>query len=138
MNKQEIELNIELLKGNVDGFKKLLIEQPDHPMRGSIEHQIDALEMAISALTQQLNNGWIPVSEPPSEYGTYMVAWRPINMTEGDVKTRTRSKITHFYEILEYDPEDESGWIETIKQSEGAYEILAWQPLPEPYKEASE
>ena len=63
MNKQVIELNIELLKGNVDGFKALLAEQPHHPMGGSIEHQIDALEMAISALTQQLNNRWVPVSE---------------------------------------------------------------------------
>lgn len=115
MNKQEIKEAIEYFKADTFLDKHI--------------------KLAISALEQQLTNGWIPVSKPPNEYGTYMVAWRPINMTEGDVKIRTRSKITHFYEILEYDPEDESGWIETIKQSEGAYEILAWRPLPEPYKE---
>ena len=75
MNKQVIELNIELLKGNVDGFKALLAEQPHHPMGGSIEHQIDALEMAISALTQQLNNRWVPVSERLPEPKEWCWVW---------------------------------------------------------------
>ena len=126
MNKQEIEIAIEIIASDKKAF-----ESVNH---GGFTNKIKAFKSAISALEQQLTNGWIPVSEPPSEYGTYMVAWRPINMTETDVKIRTRSKITHFYEILEYDPEDEVGWVETIEQSVGAYEILAWQPLPSVWK----
>lgn len=49
-----------------------------------------------------------------------------------------RSGAPHYYEILEYDPNDESGWIESIEQVTGEYEILAWMPLPEPYRVGAE
>lgn len=76
---------------------------------------------------------WIPVSERlPEKYGSYLVAWKPCNMSAAYVVKR--SGAPHYYEILEYDPNDESGWIESIKQATGAYEILAWMPLPEPYR----
>lgn len=80
---------------------------------------------------------WIPVSERlPEKYGSYLVAWKPCNMSEEYVVKRSGSP--HFYEILEYDPDDESGWTESIEQATGEYEILAWMPLPEPYRESEE
>lgn len=94
-----------------------------------------ALETAISALEAQQADRWIPVTERlPEEYGTYMVAWRPVWYSPEDVKKRTKSNDTHFYEMLEYDPDEDDGWIESIKQC-NEYDILAWKPLPEPYKE---
>ena len=38
----------------------------------------------------------------------------------------------HFYEIIEYDPDDEALWIGSIEQAQGEYEIIAWHPLPQP------
>lgn len=78
---------------------------------------------------------WIPVEERlPEKYDCYLVAWKPCNMSEEYVVKR--SGAPHFYEILAYDPDDESGWIESIEQAEGEYVILAWMPLPEPYQPA--
>ena len=80
---------------------------------------------------------WIPVSERlPEKYGSYLVAWKPCNMSEEYVVKK--SGAPHYYEILEYDPDDESGWIESIEQATGEYEILAWMPLPDPYQESEE
>ena len=67
-------------------------------------------------------NDWIPCSERlPEEYGEYLVWWTDI----------TRGQ---YYEIVEYEPDN--GWIGEIPQAfEGKYSVIAWQPLPEPYKE---
>ena len=76
----------------------------------------------IDRLAVEYNNGWIPCSERlPEEYGEYIVWWTDI----------TKSK---YYEIVEYEPSN--GWIGDIPQAvEGKYSVIAWQPLPEPYKE---
>lgn len=70
-------------------------------------------------------NGWIPCSERlPEEYGDYLVCWTDI----------TRGQ---YYEIVEYEPNN--GWIGDIPQSfEGKYSVIAWRPLPEPYKESED
>lgn len=78
---------------------------------------------------------WIPVSERlPEKYGSYLVAWKPCNMSEADVVKKCGSP--HYYEIVECDPDDEAVWIGGIEQATGEYEILAWMPLPEPYRES--
>ena len=73
-------------------------------------------------LRKEYNGGWIPCSERlPEEYGDYLVWWTDI----------TRGQ---YYEIVEYEPSN--GWIGDILQSfEGKYSVIAWQPLPEPFKE---
>ena len=70
-----------------------------------------------------VSNGWIPCSEKlPEEYGDYLVWWTDI----------TRKQ---YYEIAEYEPNN--GWIGEIPQAvKGKYSVIAWQPLPEPYKES--
>jgi hypothetical protein len=97
--------------------------------------QINILDYTvIAALEQQLNGGWIPVEiKLPEKYDTYMVAWRPTGETPEDVKRKTNSDLTHYYGMLEYDPDDEAGWIKSIEQCND-YIILAWQPLPESYR----
>ena len=93
-----------------------------------------SVNLAISALEKQLNGGWVPVDERlPEEYGCYLVAWRPTDLTAEDIIKNTGT-VPHYYEMVEYDPDDEALWIGGIEQCE-SYEILAWQPLPEPYKE---
>lgn len=81
------------------------------------------------------SNGWIPCSERlPKEYGDYLVAWRPLSMSDEDIMKKVGREVPHFYEIVEYDPDDEALWIGSIEQAKGEYEIIAWQPLPKPYK----
>ena len=126
MNKQEIEKAI-------DYFKNAHIDY-SNVESGVIAERV--CNLAISALTQQLNNGWIPVSEPPTEYGTYIVAWMPTGHTSNDVMKATKSELTHYYEMLEYNPEEDEEW-ETITQYD-SYKIIAWRNLPESYKEVSE
>lgn len=77
----------------------------------------------VNQVEKEHNNGWIPCSERlPEEYGEYLVWWTDI----------TRSQ---YYEIVEYEPSN--GWIGDIPQAvEGKYSVIAWQPLPEPYKES--
>lgn len=83
-----------------------------------------ALDMAINALEKQKDNGWIPCSERlPEEYGDYLVWWTDITSKQ-------------YYEIAEYEPNN--GWVGEIPQAvEGKYSVIAWQPLPVPYKEAN-
>ena len=85
------------------------------------------------------NNGWIPCSERmPEKYGDYLVAWKPLHMSAEDIAKKVGREIPHFYEIVEYDPDDEALWIGSIEQAQREYEIIAWRPLPEPYQPKGE
>lgn len=77
---------------------------------------------------------WIPCSERlPEKHDSYFVAWRLRGQSAEDVMKRTYSHYPHYCEILEFSPLE--GWTEEIQQARGhEYEILAWQPLPEPWK----
>lgn len=59
-------------------------------------------------------------------------------MSAEDIAKKVGREIPHFYEIVEYDPDDEALWIGSIEQAQGEYEIIAWQPLPEPYQPKGE
>ena len=64
---------------------------------------------------------WISVEERlPSEHDEYLVWWNDVTRNE-------------YYEIAEYSPKE--GWIGNIQQAfDGKYTVIAWQPLPQPYK----
>lgn len=83
---------------------------------------------------EENHNGWISCRERlPEEYGDYLVAWKPLHMSAEDIIKKVGRAVPHFYEIVEYDPDDEALWIGSIEQAQGEYEIIAWQPLPQPY-----
>ena len=93
-----------------------------------ISHQYGAncmnvVKKFVHEVLEEYKGGWIPCSERlPKEYGEYIVWWTDI----------TKSK---YYEIVEYEPSN--GWIGDIPQAvEGKYSVIAWQPLPEPFKES--
>ena len=96
-------------------------------------------EIFIDEVAAEYNNGWIPCSERlPEEYGDYLVAWKPLHMSAEDIIKKVGRAVPHFYEIVEYDPDDEALWIGSIEQAKGEYEIIAWQPLPQPYQPKGE
>lgn len=82
--------------------------------------------MAISALTQQLNNGWIPVSE------------RLPNQEES-IKYRAVFLIQDKYIDLPYMAiwnRIKNIWVD--EDGDRINSVIAWQPLPPEYKEVSE
>lgn len=86
---------------------------------------ISALNYAI-ALINKTQCEWKPVSKQlPDKYDSYLVMWR--SLTEGYPDRL-------FYEICEYEPEVDE-WERIEQAGETGAEIIAWMPLPEPYKE---
>ncbi len=121
MNKQEMQKvinHLTMLRRLDSGEKKCLYD------------------LAISALEQQLNGGWIPVSERwPDKTGYYLVTYH--EWTDGNYLPKyddTRVKILRYQEAVFRLPVccDKEAEQDTHR------EIVAWQPLPEPYKEVSE
>ena len=124
MNKQEIKKAIEILR------KWYLMN--------AIVPDEDAMyfDKAIQVLEQQLNGGWIPVTERlPEENGHYLVTYH--EWSKGEYLPKfdfTCMKILRFYRGEFKMPiccDDK------IEQDIGR-EVLAWMPLPEPYREENQ
>jgi len=143
MNKKEIEKAIEVIKE----FKHFadLVESPDEyfqHMQGHTKELLlilnvfdvaDLCDDITKLLQHQLTNGWIPVSERlPEENGHYLVTYHEWSkgeyLPEFDL---TYAKILRFYRGEFKMPVCCNNKIE---QDIGR-EVIAWMPLPEPYRE---
>ncbi len=77
-------------------------------------------------IEQEPQTGWIPVSERlPKKSGDYWCTFGGTNLTGSDYYT-TESDAKKIFD----DPEEYTGW--------RAQNVIAWMPLPEPYKAESE
>jgi hypothetical protein len=127
MNKQEIEKAISLLKSDIGVLDNYLKKHPlviSHYLEKDrcIENQlIKDMEFTISALEHQLTNGWIPVSERLPEEGRYLVT-----TVYGEVK-ESEFDLEKWWQI-------DNSTI-SLAWEEEPIKVVAWQPLPEPYKE---
>jgi len=84
-------------------------------------YAVQSVKMAISALEQQLNNRWIPVSERlPEKYGRYLVT-----TVYGEVK-ESEFDLGKWWQI--------NNSTISLKWKEEPIKVVAWQPLPEPWK----
>ena len=123
MNKQEIEKAIYVIKN----IKHLLVD-----VIGNKNNEKE-LDMAISALEHQLNGGWISISERwPDKSGYYLTTYR--EWTDGNYLPKyddTRVKILRYQEAVFRLPVccDKKAEQDTHR------EVIAWMPLPEPWKE---
>lgn len=107
---------IEILKKERYGLLEILEMPLDRNPHGTIE----ALDIAIEALTVHKKGEWIPVSERLPEDGEWAI------FTDGSTISVERYKadaIDHFY--------PQGRWFSFDKAT-------AWLPLPEPYKAESE
>ena len=97
------------------------------------KYTAECLRLAISALIQQLTGGWIPVSERlPEENGHYLVTYH--EWSKGEYLPKfdfTCEKILRFYRGEFKMPVCCN---DKIEQDIGR-EVIAWMPLPEPYRE---
>ena len=75
-----------------------------------------AFRLAISALEHQLTNGWIPCIEKYPEECERVIVWDTLN---------NRIAIAYF-SCPHWEADD------------GRINVIAWQPLPEPYKNVSD
>lgn len=110
--------------------KKLIVEINQMVYKSEMHSpRYYALEEVLNIVEQQLKVGeWIPCSERlPEEYGDYLIAWFHTNKY-----AKAMQKGKHYYEICEYSPEE--GWLSDFKQCPEGYEVIAWQPLPEPWE----
>ena len=103
-------------------------------MNGGTSIQREAIDIAIKALEAEPH--WIPVTERlPEEYCECLVTYRIVDMQE-------------FMDILEYEPSYEFDYEKGRFKGEWLFaadderftdgEVLAWMPLPEPYKGVTE
>ena len=118
MNKQEIQETINELhrmKKRLTGAQGCSVHHEE-----ANAYSARCLSVAISVLIQHLNSGWIPVTERlPKEDGNYLVTMKH--------KEFNQTKVTSMDfngEFLFNDYFEKAWW-----------EVTAWQPLPEPYKE---
>ena len=94
------------------------------------------IEQTIKALSQEPK--WIPVSERLPKDGTYLVTLEGIN---GKPRIDMMSFAKDLYKVDEFDfPKHKCGWYNY--DSEYGYwectKVIAWMPLPKPYKVESE
>jgi hypothetical protein len=99
-------------------FEKAIERLEDDIKSADEWEDIEHLGLAIQALEKQLNGGWIPVTEKLPERGIPVL----VSDKQGNVCVRA---ITCEIKGRKY-------W------SQDKYDILAWQPLPKPYKEVEE
>ena len=110
-------------------------------MVGNLQGCLDFRQLAewLSELKQlREQTKWIPTDERlPEEPGEYLIVWTGILGEHGTKRTRPLMSIAE-YEI--YDPENYADWITTMYEFEYYHDIkvLAWMPLPEPYRAESE
>lgn len=101
----------------------------DHYIKRAWEHCLDRVEYIIR---KHMNDGWIPVEERmPEEYGEYLVTIVPsagylwakrIIANFSDLMGIVKKPIFYTGEVGKIDFEDITDM------------VIAWQPLPEPYK----
>ena len=131
VNKQEIEKAIKLLKHHVTTWKGKF----PSPHFG-------ACETAIKCMEKQLTNGWIPVSERlPEEREEFEDIFDSDTLAVIDTK---RYMVSDLVQVTVKDHEEDSVFVsdDCFVDGEWSYfgertvrfEVLAWQPLPEPWK----
>ena len=103
------------------------LKEPDYQFYGCELCKSEA-ELAISALEKQLNNGWIPVSKKMPEFDQNCL------VTTDTEEVFTSKFFGYGEEYQGYREYPEGVW--EINQCD--LEVIAWQSLPEPYKEVSE
>jgi Na+-transporting NADH:ubiquinone oxidoreductase subunit NqrC len=138
MNKQEIEKAIAIIEEERECIANHSLFCTDCNkciITHCIDARLHAQRMAISALQQQLTNGWIPVDSMglPNKAGYYSVTVR-----QGEGKPFTewlyydKGKTSGWLFIADGCEEDNTRWEEKFKG-----EVIAWKQ-EEPYKEVSD
>ena len=89
-----------------------------HDICGSVMIRVEDISRIINDMPTINPQKWIPVSErPPEEFGEYLVTVKTIGWN------------------LEENTEIDIAYWDDLEGFHKAEEVIAWMPLPEPYKE---
>lgn len=124
------EMAIEGLKGLKEVFVPKLLKA-NHEGMGEIDAKefAETMDLAVEALEKQLNGGWIPFeTEYDEDYS--------MNMLQGKIPDDEQEIFVTDGENVWSDTFMRDG-IECYLDSGNSLvdKVIAWQPLPEPYKE---
>ena len=111
-------------------LKETIIEMRDNDGTGTQQEVCKFLANYMEILEKQIQEPktgeWIPVSERlPEDSGEYLVT-----VIDEDVETYKHMEIAWYAHPKDYDVE-EGDWRELMFNEK----VIAWMPLPEPYKE---
>ena len=117
-----------------------ILEEIEHQERicleidNSDEFNAGALDMAISIkeiIRKHINDGWIPVQDKlPEDDVDVLIAYADI-----DDENYTDICITTYgYAYLGGNKLDFKEWRSPFEYFRSNYKVIAWQPLPEPYR----
>lgn len=127
---------------NFKGENKILSQYAESKFQKEVfAKKIERNNMAIKALEKQKYNGWIPCSERLPEakekrFGNKQKRTEVlVTLRNGLVK-----EMTFEFATKEFWEAGDENWIEHWKEdaNDSGCEVIAWQPLPEPYKECVE
>ena len=135
MNRPEIEGAIEYMKlekslqiGSAKTRRiicKLNSDETQDVLAKNHEEIANYYDLAISALTQQLNNGWIPADTPPEENKLVLTYAMSVSRGSYIYTVGLLSQGRWF---------TESGIGMVSYPNGNNYDVLAWQPLPPEYR----
>ena len=135
MNKQEIEKALNWFKPEIksqeSGYAFAIANGQD--TNKHFEDWLDYMRIAVECMEQRLTGGWIPVTERwPDKSGRYLVTYH--EWTDGNYLPKYDDICV---KILRYQDAVFKLPVCCDKQAEQDThrEVLAWMPLPEPYKE---
>ena len=90
---------------------------------------MEAIYMAIDILEQEPK--WIPVTERLPEIGDTVII-------SGKMKYKGDKDYEYFVDVAFFEPWQGFSTFNDWYEGQDEFEIVAWQPLPEPYKESEE
>ena len=138
MNNKYAEL-VELLREYAEWLSGALLDDYVTTMRDAA----DAIEFLSAELEKKENGGWIKCSERmPEEHDSCLAKWYGTNRWTDEM---WRKQSDDVLAIMEF--EDGTRKTERMKTHDGkwlhsiysvGFDVIAWQPLPEPYKESEE
>ena len=109
----------------LENIENLKLPFPDecHSYYGNTNKLLDATKEIVQEVAEEYKGGWISCSEMlPEESGEYLVTSKIYFVPDhvDEIDNYVGVKISHY--------STRYGWLDD--------EVMAWQPLPEPYKES--
>ena len=108
-----------------------ILEEIDIKISGSMGRKREGLLEARDIISKHMNDGWIPVQDKlPEDDVDVLIAY-----TDIDDENYTDICITTYgYAYLGGNKLDFKEWRSPFEYFRSNYKVIAWQPLPEPYR----
>lgn len=115
---------LSLRRQNAIGTLGNLPREANYTAKNVLVDEISAYDMAIEALQEPQVGGWIPVTErlPEDGYGVLVT----VNGKHNNIAFENALEIAEYDNIEGWIIEGYLDWLDP--------DVIAWQPLPEPYK----